>query len=191
MALDQQQTDTVEVDEEDNFTIYVAPGIDTIHGPVVVSDLARHESLHIIVAEATEADRVTARLAANGNDTEVIFRGEVVAILRNLTRLFPTQVIFAPLSLVDGPVTPEPETFVWTGQDRSALQRKPMVVPDYVPGLDRLEANLGFGPWTPQVKIEAADANDTFVRVNGKALFRLTGVAPTEVQKTDVVVNRI
>jgi len=193
MALDHEQTAQFEGETDDNFTIIVAPGIDTINGPITVTDLAPHESVHIVVAAATEQDRVTARLAASGCDTEVIYRGEVVAILRNLTRLFPTQVVFAPLEIVADPIEPAEaaEKFIWNGQDRTSLRRKPVTVRDYVPGLDQLEANLGFGPYTPKVKVEASGDGDTFVRVNGKALFRLTGVSPHEVNRSDLVVNRI
>lgn len=215
--------------DTDNFTVFVAPGIDTVNGPVEIADLAANESVHIIVAEAFDHDIVTARLATNGEDTEVIYRGEVVAVLKDITRLGPNQVIFAPMTLVgteeqdavladtsidelrhsssgddwlmsddqgqeqakDSADSAEPDHFVWNGFDRSSLQLKPITVTDYVPGLDRLEANLGFGPLTPKVHIEDAGDGDTFVRVNGKALFRLQGVAAHEISAADVQVNRL
>ena len=192
----------------DSFTIFVAPGIDTVNGPVQISDLGADESVHIIVAEAFDHDIVTARLAKNGNDTEVIYRGEVVAVLKGLTRIGANQVIFAPMALVtieeqdsqdtldndtaeETVASAEPEHFVWNGFDRSSLQLKPITVADYVPGLDRLEVNLGFGPLTPKVLIEDAGDGDTFVRVNGKALFRLQDVAAHEISAADVQVNRL
>ncbi len=204
----------------DSFTVFVAPGIDTIHGPVVISDLAPNESVHIIVAEAYDHDIVTAQRTANGQDTEVIYRNEVVAILKGLVKLNPNQVIFAPMTLIDAPsqepasnvitgidwmldakpksngpaqLSPKADAdlFVWNGFDRSSLRLKPITVADYIPGLDRLEANLGFGPLTPKIAIEDSGDGDTFVRVNGKALFRLQGVAAHELSNADVQVNRI
>lgn len=181
----------------DQFTVFVAPGIDTVNGPVIVQDLATNESLHIIVAEATEQDFVTARLAENGNDTEVIYRSEVVAVLQDITRLWPNQVIFAPLSLAPTPhcagdtIEAEANHHAWDGTDPASLRRKPVLVPDYIPGLDTLEVTLGFGPQKPKLKIEPAGAGDTFVRVNGKALFRLQGVDPHEITRDDIRITRV
>ncbi len=104
MALDDTDVSNIFSDVElntvdDSQILYVAPGIDTLHGPVTIEALRDQDAVHIVVAEASETDRVTARLSRNGTDTEILLNGEVVTILANKVTLGPRQVIFAPLAI--------------------------------------------------------------------------------------------
>ncbi len=206
------------------------PDQDDDADPVILYDLAANEDIHVSVDEAGPDDQVTTRIAANDQDTELLFQGRVIATIPDQTNVPDAQVTFTsqrirtveePTIVRDNRPTPEfdfarprlspradtpraaipalpPEedtldehgaTFIWSGQSRGAFKPNLVVVENYRPGLDSLQAQVRYGHEDPRIDITDSETGDAVICINGQPTFKLIQTPSAQVDTGDLRIS--